>query len=127
MADAFSLQPKTGIQVISRLKVLAGLDISDPLFYPFKPDQNFSTQLDFNLPMGFYFTGRYFYEGKSIAWYLNQEGSIQTQSIQGYNDVDVSIGYRLNISNIELALQTAGYNLLDSSGFQYYYRKRMFE
>ena len=103
-----------------------GLDISDPLFYPFKPDQNFSTQLDFNLPMGFYFTGRYFYEGKSIAWYLNQEGSIQTQSIQGYNDVDVSIGYRLNISNIELALQTAGYNLLDSSGFQYYYLSKRY-
>lgn len=103
-----------------------GLDISDPLYYPFKPDQNFSTQLDFNLPMGFYFTGRFFYEGKSIAWYLNQEGAIQTQGIQGYDDVDVSIGYRLNIRNVEVALQTAGYNLLDSSGFQYYYLSKRY-
>jgi len=103
-----------------------GLDISDPLFYPFKPDQNFGAQLDFSLPVGFYFTGRYFYQGKSIAWYLNQEGAIQTQTIQEYNDIDISIGYRFHIKNIELTLQTAGYNLLDSSGFQYYYLNKRY-
>lgn len=103
-----------------------GLDISTPLFYPFKPDQNFSTQLDLNLPMGLYFTARYFYQGKSTAWFLDQQSEIQTQALDGFNDIDISIGYRFNIENIELNLQTSGYNLLDSSGFQYYYLNKRY-
>jgi len=103
-----------------------GLDISDPLFYPFKPDQNFSTQLDLNLAMGLYFTTRYFYQGKSTAWFLNQQSEIQTQAIDGFSDIDMSIGYRFNIENIELNLQTSGYNLMDNSGYRYYYLNKRY-
>ncbi|MFQ5584552.1 MAG: TonB-dependent receptor plug domain-containing protein, partial [Calditrichia bacterium] len=103
-----------------------GLNIEDPFLYPYKPDERVSSQLDFSLPVGFYLTQRYFYEGKSSAWFYDLDNNFQTVEITPFYDIDLAFGYRFNISRLNFNLQFAGYNLLDNAGFQYYYLKKRY-
>jgi len=103
-----------------------GLDIADPLLYPYRPELNLSTQLDINTGFGIYITGRYFYEGESVGWYYDIQNNFQTVDIPSFYDIDVTFGYKVNIQKIELHLQLSGYNILDNSGYQYYYLKKRY-
>ena len=102
------------------------LDISDPFLYPFKPDFNFTTQLDYFPTVGFYFRTAYFYEGQSAAWYYNIEDEFQTDTVPGFFDLDVTVGYKLKLSRFIFNIQLAGYNVLDNSGYRYYTLKKRF-
>jgi len=102
------------------------LDIENPLLYSYRPNRNVSFQLDFNLFKGFYLTSRYFIEGTSTAWFYDEQYNIQTAQIPSYSDVDVSFGYQFNVKSFELNLQTSGYNLMDNSGYRYYYLNKRY-
>jgi len=39
------------------------------------------------------------------------------------NDLDITIGYKLKWLGLEYEAHLAGYNLLDNSGYDYYYLK----
>lgn len=117
---------------------LTKLDISNPLFYEYKPELNYNFQLDYVSRFGLYVTAVYFYEGKSYAWYFDltrkssgndEEGAPPqplTRVISPFADVDVSLGYRFKIAALHLNLQIAGYNILDNAGFKYYYLKKQY-
>ena len=102
------------------------MNISDPFLYPYKPDKNYSLQLDISALNGFYFHSAYFYEGKSIAWFYNQDNDLETEEITPFFDIDVSVGYRFQISKFLFNMQISGYNILDNSGYKYYSLKKRF-
>jgi outer membrane cobalamin receptor len=102
------------------------LNISDPFLYPYKPDKNYSVQLDFRARTGFYFHSSFFYEGTSTTWYYNSENVLITEFIEPFFDMDLSAGYRFNIDRLQLNLQMSGYNILDNSGYKYYTLKKQF-
>ncbi len=104
------------------------LDISNPLVYAYKPDQNFNASFSYVSPLGIYFVSSYFYEGKSLAWYYDVYNQFQTQEITPFQDIDASIGIKLPFHTVIFDLQFSGYNILDNAGFKYYYlRKRYFQ
>jgi outer membrane receptor protein involved in Fe transport len=102
------------------------LNIQDPLLYPYKPDERVNAQLGFSHTTGFYLTGRYFYEGKSAAWFYDVNNVFQTVEIAPFYDVDLSVGYKFTVNHLGFDLQFAGYNLLDKAGFRYYYLKKRY-
>jgi hypothetical protein len=102
------------------------LDISDPFLYAYKPQSSYSVQLDFSVLSGIYFRSIIFYEGKSTAWYYDDADEFQSEYINSYYDVDVSLGYRFRLADVLFDLQTAGYNILDNSGFKYYTLKKRY-
>jgi outer membrane cobalamin receptor len=102
------------------------LDIENPLIYAFKPDKNFSLQLEYNSPAGFYGGLTVFYEGKSLAWDYNSSNQFVTQSISPFSDLDLLLGYRFNLQKLNLQIQVDGFNLLDNAGYKYYYLKKRF-
>ncbi len=103
------------------------LHIEDPLLYAYKPDQNASISLNYFSRFGFYLTSTYFYEGKSLAWYYDQDYNIKKETIEPFNDIDLSIGLKHKLfGNIEMDIQLSGYNILDNSGFKYYYLKKRY-
>ncbi len=97
------------------------LDISQPLLYSYKPDQNLSLSLNYNAPLGFYFLSTFFYEGKSVAWFYDDQFNVVTDEIAPFNDIDVVIGIDLPVRNSEVSLQFSGYNILDNSGYRFYH------
>ncbi len=115
-----------------------GLDISNPLFYEYKPEKNYNFRLDYISRFGFYFTALYFYEGKSFAWYFDltrqntEEGSEYellrplTHEIPSFYDFDVSLGYRFGLGKVKCNVQVSGYNIMDNAGFKYYYLKKQY-
>jgi len=102
------------------------LDISNPLVYAYKPDQNLSASLSYVSPLGIYLVTTYFYEGKSIAWYYDAANEFQTQEITPYHDMDVSLGMKIPFHSVEIDLQFSGYNVFDNAGFKYYYLRKRF-
>ena len=115
-----------------------GLDISNPLFYEYKPEKSYNFRLDYLTGFGLYMTAIYFFEGKSYAWYFDltkqssQNGSeyesLQplTHEIPPFYDFDVSLGYRFKLGKVKCGLQVAGYNIMDNAGFKYYYLKKQY-
>ncbi len=102
------------------------LKISDPLLYAYKPDENFSTNLNWSTKWGIYFNTTFFYEGKSVAWYYDANNNIQTETISPFNDMDISLGFSISMRDIKTEIQFSGYNILDNSGFKYYYLKKRY-
>ncbi|GAB4363234.1 MAG: hypothetical protein Kow0042_00870 [Calditrichia bacterium] len=102
------------------------LDITDPLLYAFKPKKDFSARIQYVSPLSLYFTATFFYEGKSIAWYYDRENILQTEKIDPFYDMDVTLGSTIPVEGVEIQLQLAGYNIFDTSGFRYYYLKKRF-
>lgn len=99
------------------------LDISDPLFYSFKPEKSMSVNLHYISPIGIYFNGTIFYEGRSIVWYIDMNEEIQTEKLKSFYDLDFTIGTKILIFKMELDWQFAGYNIFDYGGFNYSYLK----
>lgn len=103
------------------------LDISNPLLYDFKPEKRFNLQADMATTFGFYLNSIFFYEGKSYAWYLNEQDAVETLRLEPSYDIDISAGFKRKWFGLTYNLQGGVYNLLDSNGYDYYYlRKRMF-
>jgi outer membrane cobalamin receptor len=102
------------------------LSVSNPLLYSYKPKIKFTFQIDYSSSWGGYITSRYFYEGESIAWYYDKQNLFTTQRISPFFDLDISVGYKFNIKDIEINWQAAGYNILDNSGYLYYYLKKRY-
>jgi hypothetical protein len=102
------------------------LNISNPLLYAYKPKIKANFQVDYTSNWGLFITSRYFYEGESNAWYYDNQNLFTTQRIAPFFDVDVSLGYRFKINKIEIVLQASGYNILDNSGYLYYYLKKRY-
>ncbi len=102
------------------------LRISNPLLYAYKPKFKFKLQVDYASRWGLYILGRYFYEGESSAWYYDAENLFQSQRISPFFDFDISIGYKFNLMKLKIHLQAAGYNILDNSGYRYYYLKKRY-
>jgi len=96
------------------------LDIADPYLYPYKPEENYSLQFDLESGFGFYLHSLSYYQGKSNAWYYDQDDQFVTQTLEPFFDIDLSVGYRYPLGNLVLELQMAGYNILDNSGYTYY-------
>jgi len=116
-------------EIFKRFDVTAsftGLDISNPLLYEFKPETSFNFQVDYFSQFGLYLTAVYFNEGKSYAWYFDAANELRTQEIEPNWDVDVSLGYKFNISRLNLNMQVSGYNLFDNSEFKFYYLKKRY-
>ena len=103
------------------------LDITNPFLYAYKPKKNMSLHLSYVSHFGLYATSTFFYEGKSLAWYYDTDNQFQTETIEPFNDMDISIGYRIPvIRTTEIDFQISGYNIFDSSGFRYYYLKKRY-
>ena len=104
------------------------LDISDLSLYPFKPQSMFSLQANVFLPNGFYMNVTAFREGKSSGLVPTSRlvNELIFESIDPFFDFDVSLGYRFKIGNIQWHLQAAGYNILDSSAYQFYLLKKQY-
>ena len=100
------------------------LDIEDRLLYEYKPEENYNFQLEYIQSKGLYCTLIYFFDGKSYAWYYDNENNLLTDEIKACWDIDASIGYIFNLFRLELNLHLAGYNLLDNSGYDYFYLKK---
>ena len=64
-----------------------------------------------------YFT--FFSDGKSNAWYYDNENKLVTNIIIEIWDNDASIGYILKIYGIELNLHLFSYNLSNHSGYDF--------
>ena len=100
------------------------LDIENPLLYEYKPAKNYNFQLEYAQPKGFYCTLIYFFDGKSYAWYYDSNNILTTDKIDESWDIDASLGYRFRIFGLEINTHIAGYNLLDNSGYEYFYLKK---
>jgi outer membrane receptor protein involved in Fe transport len=105
---------------------LMDLNISNPLLYSFKPEKNVSCNLNYVSPFGLYLNSTLFYEGQSTAWYIDIENQLQTEIIDPFYDMDLSLGIKVPIRSLEIDLQFAGYNIFDNSGFTYYYLKKRY-
>jgi outer membrane receptor protein involved in Fe transport len=113
--------------ILNRMSFTASyinLDIENRLLYEYKPERNYNFQLEYAQPKGLYCTLIYFFDGKSYAWYYDNNNQLTTDKIDECWDLDASIGYRLNIFGLEFNLHIAGYNLLDNSGYDYFYLKK---
>jgi hypothetical protein len=82
--------------------------------------------VDYASRWGLYILGRYFYEGESSAWYYDAENQFQSQRISPFFDFDISIGYKFTWEKLKIHMQAAGYNILDNSGYRYYYLKKRY-
>ena len=102
------------------------LNISNPLLYSFKPEKNLSCNLNYVSPFGVYLNSTLFYEGQSTAWYVDIDNQLQTEKIDPFYDMDLSLGIKIPIHSLEVELQFAGYNIFDNSGFTYYYLKKRY-
>lgn len=102
------------------------LQVDEPLLYAYKPKSKLSTQLSYFNREGFYFTAAYFHEGESNAIYYDQFNNLRYEEIDPFFDFDLIFGYRIRIGNFKTDFQLAAYNLLDNSGYLYYYLKKRF-
>ena len=100
------------------------LSLDNPLPNAFKPEEKVSLNLSFNSRFGLFLYSTFFYEGKSTAWYLDENNEIQTEGFNPFNDMDLSVGFKLPIDNTEIKLQASAYNIFDNSGYRYYYLKK---
>lgn len=100
------------------------LSLDNPLPNAFKPEEKASLNLSYNSKFGLFFYSTFFYEGKSTAWYLDENNEIQTEGFNPFSDMDLSVGFKLPIYNTEIKLQVAAYNIFDNSGYRYYYLKK---
>lgn len=105
---------------------IMNLDISDPLFYSFKPEKSMSVNLNYTSPLGIYFNSTLFYEGSSIAWYIDMNEEIQTEKLNSFYDLDLTAGMKIHLFKTELDWQVAGYNIFDHCGYNYYYLKKRY-
>lgn len=115
--------------ILNRFTISAShlwLSVTNPLLYAYKPKIKFNFQIDYSSSWGGYITSRYFYEGESIAWYFDNQNQFTTQRISPFFDLDFSIGYKFKIKDIVINWQAAGYNILDNSGYLYYYLKKRY-
>ncbi|MBN2366125.1 MAG: TonB-dependent receptor [Calditrichaeota bacterium] len=116
-------------EVLKRFYITASavfLDVSDPLLYAYKPEKNISLGLNFLSAFGLHLNSTFFYEGKSNAWYIDTDNVLQTDEIEEYYDMDVSVGCKIPLKIVEAELLFSGYNILDNSGFKYYYLKKKY-
>ena len=120
-------------QILRRFQVIAAftsLQPSNPLVYAFKPQDMYSMFVEYVARSGFYTNATYFYEGKSVAWFPTESTlpdrrfDIEVQSFGSTNDVDFSVGYRFEISNVKANVQFSGYNLFDNSAYRDYTLKK---
>jgi outer membrane receptor protein involved in Fe transport len=115
----------------SRLDLQASatiLNISELSLYPFKPKSMFSLNANYYLQSGLYLNLTAFREGKSSGLIPASRlvNELTFESLDPFFDFDVSVGYRLKLGNIQWHLQAAGYNILDSSAYQYYLLKKQY-
>lgn len=113
--------------ILSRLNFTASyinLDIENPLLYEYKPAKNYNFQLEYAEPWGLYSTLIYFYDGESYAWYYDSNSILTTDKIDKSWDIDATFGYRFQLFGLEINAHIAGYNLLDNSGYDYFYLKK---
>ncbi len=85
-----------------------------------------SVNLNFISPIGFYLNSTLFYEGSSIAWYLDTNDQIKTERLPSFYDLDLTVGVKVTIYKTEFDWQFAGYNVFDNSGYTYYYLKKRY-
>ncbi len=126
----------TGAEISLRFKRLfnrldvsssfTGLDISNPRLYPYKSDRNYNIGVEYGASRGLYFSALTFHEGKSTAWFLDENNNIQIDTVPSFNDMDLSVGYRFRIAASEFNLQFTGNNIFDSSGFRFFLLKKRF-
>ena len=102
------------------------ISIDNPLLYAFKPDKNLNFQLEYVSSFGFYCTGTFFYEGKSIAWDYDPSNQFVTERVAPFYDVDLILGYEFSLKNLHLQIRAAGYNILDQAGYKFYYLNKRF-
>lgn len=102
------------------------LDISNPLFYSFKPEKNMSMNLNYTSSIGIYFNSTLFHEGSSTAWYIDLNEEIRTEKLNSFYDLDLTLGMKIHILKMELDWQFAGYNIFDHCGYDYYYLKKRY-
>ena len=100
------------------------LSLDNPLPNAFKPEEKASLNLNFNSRFGLFLYSTFFYEGKSTAWYLNENNEIQTEGFNPFSDMDLSVGFKLPINKTEVKLQVSANNIFDNSGYRYYYLKK---
>jgi len=103
-----------------------GLDISNPRLYPYKSDRNYNIRVEYGGSRGLYFSALTFHEGKSTAWFLDENNNIQIDTVPSFNDMDLSLGYRFRIAASEFNFQFTGNNIFDSSGFRFFLLKKRF-
>jgi outer membrane receptor protein involved in Fe transport len=102
------------------------LNISNPLLYSFKPEKNMSVNVNYLSPLGLYLNSTLFYEGRSTAWYVDIQDELQTEIIDPFYDMDLTLGIKVPIRLLVIEMQFSGYNILDNSGFTYYYLKKRY-
>jgi len=102
------------------------LDVSNPLLYAYKPDQKYSIQIDYRQMQGFYMSGLFYFEGKSLAWDFNEQNEFVTAEVPPFFDFDFSAGYQFDAGPVRLNLMLSGYNVLDNAGYKFYNLKKRF-
>ena len=55
---------------------------------------------------------------------LSEYRALLEVDIEPYMDMDIAGGYRFRVGGAQLHAQVAGYNIFDSSGFQFYLLKK---
>lgn len=102
------------------------LDVDNLILYAYKPESKFSFQGEFYTNFGFYISGVFFNEGKSVAWEYNDQNDIEIVTLDSYYDVDFTVGYNFKVGDFNTSIKASGYNVFDNAGFQYYYLKKRF-
>lgn len=101
------------------------LYITDRLLYEFKPELQATVAASF-IHRNFYLNLNYFYEGKSYGWYYDQLNRLRTTRLNGYADMDVTLGLQTVHLPLNFQLQLSVYNLFDRAGYRYYYLNKRF-
>jgi len=102
------------------------LNVSNPLLYAYKPDQKYSIQVDYRQMQGFYLSGLFYFEGKSLAWDYNKQNEFVTAEVAPFFDFDFSAGYQFDAGPVKLNLMLSGYNVLDNAGYKFYNLRKRF-
>jgi len=102
------------------------LNISNPLLYAYKPESNLSLKFDQYRKDGFYSNITFFHEGKSYAWYYDQDYEVVNDPVESFFDMDMTAGYKLILNKTVINVKFSAYNIFDNSGYKYYYLKKRY-
>jgi outer membrane receptor protein involved in Fe transport len=100
------------------------MNLDNAWAFLYNPEKKYTLQLNYVAPFGLYAMSTFFYEGKSQAWYYNVDNQLETEELPAFNDVDISLGFRVKLMKTGFNLNLSAYNIFDRSGFQYYYLKK---
>jgi hypothetical protein len=100
------------------------LSLDNPLPNSFKPEEKMSLNLNYNSVSGLFFNTTIFHEGRSIAWYFNENNEILIEEFNPFNDMDMFFGVHFPYNKVQIRLQASIYNMFNNSNFRYYYLKK---